>query len=257
MEYKQIIQAYFSPCGTTQKAVCSVGQAWGCVSKKEIDMTPFALAEQSYTMTEQEILIVGVPAFGGRVPETAVKRLQKLHGNHTPAIAVVTFGNRAFDDTLLELQDILQKQGFVVVAGIGAVTEHSIMHCFGKDRPTTEDCKQLCAFGEQIKTKMEKSIQSTTKIPGNRPYITYHSTGLVPVCDDACKGCGICADNCPTEAIPKEKPNTTDKQKCISCMGCIAICPEKARSIPAPVLDMLIERLGAACSTRKENTLYL
>ena len=234
MEYKQIIQAYFSPCGTTQKAVCSVGQAWGCVSKKEIDMTPFALAEQSYTMTEQEILIVGVPAFGGRVP-----------------------GNRAFDDTLLELQDILQKQGFVVVAGIGAVTEHSIMHCFGKDRPTTEDCKQLCAFGEQIKTKMEKSIQPTTKIPGNHPYITYHSTGLVPVCDDACKGCGICADNCPTEAIPKEKPNTTDKQKCISCMGCIAICPEKARSIPAPVLDMLIERLGAACSTRKENTLYL
>ncbi len=257
MEYKQIIQAYFSPCGTTQKAVCSVGQAWRCVSKKEIDMTPFALAEQSYTMTEQEILIVGVPAFGGRVPETAVKRLQKLHGNHTPAIAVVTFGNRAFDDTLLELQNILQKQGFVVVSGIGAVTEHSIMHCFGKDRPTTEDCKQLCAFGEQIKTKMEKSIQPTTKIPGNHPYITYHSTGLVPVCDDVCKGCGICADHCPTGAIPKEKPNTTDKQKCISCMGCIAICPEKARSIPAPVLDMLIERLGAACSTRKENTLYL
>lgn len=256
MEFKQIIQAYFSPCGTTQKAVCSVAQAWEGMPKKEMDLTPFALAEQSCNLTAEEILIVGVPAFGGRVPETVVQRLQNLHGNQTPAIAVVTFGNRAFDDTLLELQDILQEQGFVVVAGIGAVTEHSIMHRFGKDRPTTDDCKQLCAFGEQIKAHMENGIQPAKNIPGNRPYKTYHSAGLVPVTDSACQLCGICADHCPTGAIPKDTPNTTDKEKCISCMGCTAICPEKARNVPAPVLDMLMERLGPACSTRKENCLF-
>ncbi len=256
MEYKQIIQAYFSPCGTTQKAVCSVAQTWEGIPKKELELTPFAVADQSYTFTAEEILVVGVPAFGGRVPKTAVQRLQNLHGNQTPAVAVVTFGNRAFDDTLIELQDILQKQGFVVVAGIGAVTEHSIMHCFGKDRPTAEDCKELCAFGAEIKAHMAKGIQPAKNIPGNRPYMVYHSAGLVPMTDDGCQHCGICADHCPVGAIPKEQPNTTQKEICISCMGCIAICPEKARNVPAPVLDMLMERLGPACSTRKENTLF-
>jgi len=47
---------------------------------------------------------------------------------------------------------------------------------------------------------------------------------------EICKGCGICAKNCPSNAISGEikKPYTIDPSECIRCGACMEKCPFKA-----------------------------
>ena len=47
---------------------------------------------------------------------------------------------------------------------------------------------------------------------------------------DLCKSCGICAKNCPVNAISGEKkvPYVIDQEKCIKCGVCMEKCPFKA-----------------------------
>lgn len=254
---KQINEIYFSPCGTTKQVVREIGKAWKEEEKKIWDLSAPDGGNLEAVFPDDEICIVGMPAYGGRVPLAALERMENLRGNHTPAVAVATFGNRAYDDTLAELRDVLTKQGFVVVAAIAAATEHSIMTQFGTGRPDEEDCRELESFAEKIKEKLERGERTAPEVPGNRPYMERHGGGIVPAVTDACKGCGACAAKCPVGAIPAQTPNETDKEKCISCMRCIHICPEKARKIPEPVAEALTARLGKLCADRKENSFYL
>src|SRR5665647_123683 len=50
------------------------------------------------------------------------------------------------------------------------------------------------------------------------------------VIEDKCKACGICAKNCPTDAIRGEKkvPYVIEQDKCIKCGVCFNKCPFKA-----------------------------
>lgn len=257
MKIQSVTMAYFSPCGTTKQAVCSIGAAWHGRKQMQWDMTPVTETKTRIHLQEQDLLIVGVPSFGGRVPMTAWERLKQLTGHQTPAVAVVTYGNRAFDDTLVELQDMLQSQGFMVAAGIAVVAEHSIMHQFATGRPNEEDCAQLCAFGTLILERLEQIGVQPVTLPGNHPYVERHGGGLVPLVEQRCTGCGACAEHCPTGAISVEQPMQTDSIRCISCMGCFAVCPEQARYLPEQAVKMLSEKLGAICSVRKENQLFL
>ena len=47
---------------------------------------------------------------------------------------------------------------------------------------------------------------------------------------DACKRCGICKKNCPTDAISgdRETPFAIDQDKCVKCGVCIEKCPFKS-----------------------------
>ncbi len=48
--------------------------------------------------------------------------------------------------------------------------------------------------------------------------------------EDKCKGCGICAKQCPASAISGKikEPHVIDQDKCIKCGACMAKCPFKA-----------------------------
>ncbi len=52
------------------------------------------------------------------------------------------------------------------------------------------------------------------------------------VTDELCKKCGICAKNCPTDAIRGDKTTTyfIEQDKCIKCGACLEKCPFKAIS---------------------------
>ncbi len=47
---------------------------------------------------------------------------------------------------------------------------------------------------------------------------------------DECIGCGVCASNCPVEAISEGQPYVIDENTCIDCGACAANCPVGAPS---------------------------
>lgn len=247
----------FSPTGGTQKVSDLFTEAFGTESTY-IDLTSHNTDFSAYSFGAEDICIVSVPSYGGRVPGVAVSRISQMKGNGAKAVLIVVYGNRDYDDTFVELQDVLQSAGFVCAAGVAAVAEHSIMRQFAAGRPDERDAEELAEFAVRIRTAMEtETLQTDLKFPGNRPYREYGGVPMKPQAGKSCVECGLCAEKCPVEAIPTEKPSATNTEKCISCMRCIAVCPQKARSVNKALLTAGSMKLKKACSGYKGNELII
>ncbi len=249
-----VYKVFFSPTGGTKKvADCLCRGFDGDI--KEVDLSLRELGEVN--MTADDTAVVAVPSFSGRVPAFAVEALKKINSNGASAVLVVVYGNRAFDDTLIELQDVLLDLGFKCKAAVAAVAEHSIMHCYGAGRPDASDIAELEEFSAKIKDAVADKSKTSVEVPGNRPYKQVGKGGLKPFATYECVLCGECSALCPVGAISADDPKSTDEEKCISCMRCISVCPQKARKVDDDLLTALTERLKDACSSRKENELFL
>lgn len=247
-----IYQITFSPTGTSLEAGREIAKAFDG-EEKLLDLCE----ETGETEIEKDSLcIVSVPCYGGRIPLTAEQRIRKLHGAGAPAVICVTFGNRAFEDALLELADLLEGQGFTVFAGCAAVTRHNIMPVFGVGRPDSSDLEEMGEFARGAAEKYRKREFTCPDFPGNRPY-KERKAGAPPVMlnKETCAGCGECAAKCPVQAISPE--GEIDRERCIGCMRCVKLCPNGSRFLPKEVLEGMISRLGPACETRKDNAFYL
>ncbi len=145
-----------------------------------------------------------------------------------------------------------------MVAAIGAVAEHSIMHQYAAGRPDQQDKRELSGFAEKIFAKLNNGdAVSALQIPGSRPYKKFGGVGLVPKAGSHCTGCGLCAEHCPAQAISREKIKTADSKKCISCMRCVIGCPESARKVNGAMVAIAARAIKKACSERKGNELYI
>lgn len=245
---------FFSPTGGTKKVADIVAKGTK-LDADEIDLIKEPDKLRNVNFEKGDLCLVAVPSYGGRIPSVVTDMFRNVRGNGMKAILVAVFGNRAIDDTLLELQDVLEASGFVCIAGMEAVAEHSLMHQFGTGRPDRQDEKELLEFATKIMESVE--IQRAPKFPGNRPYREYGGVPLKPVANGKCTSCDLCAKECPTGAIPLNNPKLTDKDKCISCMHCVAVCPKKARNCSKFVSFIAGRKMKKVCSGRKENKLYL
>ena len=248
----------FSPTGGTKK-VADILAKEIFNSCTDIDLC-IPEADINYpVLTNDDICIIAVPSFGGRVPEQNIERIRRFSGNGAKAILVCIYGNREYEDTLTELQDEAGKAGFCVAAAVSAIAEHSIARQFAKGRPDSDDEKVLKGFAKQIKVKLDnKDYEMHTAIPGSHnTYKECGKSGPMPQTSDSCVSCGICAKGCPVSAIDFDNPKITNSDKCISCMKCIAVCPVKAKFLDENVLNALSERLSKVCSERKENELFI
>ena len=251
----KLYKIYFSPTGGTKKIIDAVSDMWSC-EKETLDLfsqdKPYKCA-----FNEDDICIVAVPSFGGRVPALAIERMQELKGNKAKTIFIAVYGNRDYDDTLLELKDTLENLDFCCIAGIAAIAEHSIFRQFATNRPDDKDIKELKDFAKQIQQKIQSGVKDTPLVKGNHPYKKYGEVPLAPKANNTCTNCGICAAECPVKAIPKDNPRTVDKTKCIACMHCISVCPNHSRVNNKILTFVSAQALKKSCGSRKQNQLFL
>lgn len=169
---------------------------------------------------------------------------------------IVTYGNRAYEDALLELSDILKEQGFIPAAAAAVVTEHNIAHIYGAGRPDEKDKKEMTAFAEAVREKLKSTAGSTKlfelSIRGKRPYRPYGTLPLKISVSSACEGCGTCIRKCPVQAISRTDAKVTDESACITCMRCIAVCPKHARRLGTLMTLAIRQKLKKVCTDRKD-----
>ncbi len=252
----KLFEIYFSPTGGTKKVVKIISNSWNC-EKTEINLCDRAVDLTSYEINRDDICIVAVPAFGGRVPAVAVDRIKKLKGNNSNAILVAVYGNREYDDTLIELEDTLKQVQFHCVAAVAAIAEHSIMHQYATGRPNEDDERQLMTFSSEIKAKLASRSNQEVIVQGRKIYRKYRELPLKVKTSNQCNKCGICAKRCPVGAISKEDPMIVNHNKCITCMRCISICPKKAKSVNNVVIKIAANVMKKSFSQYKENVLFL
>ena len=166
-------------------------------------------------------------------------------------------GNRDYDDTLIELYDMIKAQGFTCVSGVTAIAEHSIMHQFASGRPDGI-INQLKTFAKEVKAKIDALRLTEVQVKGNRPYKELKECLFHPTASDLCTMCGLCAKQCPVHAIPFESPNQTNGEQCISCMRCIQVCPSKARHIDEQMLSAVSEKMKPSiCPKKRKQTVFV
>lgn len=242
--------AVFSPTGGTSKIAAAIA---GARMGTRIDLCSPVEPQEMPAGTP---LLAVVPVYGGRIPAIAAQRLLALQGSGNPAIAVVVYGNRAYEDALLELKNVLTEAGHQVIAAAAFIAEHSIIRSIGANRPDAADLTRAVEFGAEVEAKLNGEL-TTVDVPGNAEYRPLPQMPATPLVTEACGGCGMCARKCPVGAIPLSNPRSTDAAKCILCMRCVAICPRKARILPPPMVEAFTTRLNAVASEPKQPEIYI
>jgi ferredoxin len=265
MEVKQVKLVYFSPTGTTQKVVQSIAKGIAVEDVAHINLTfPVDLQPTIHPFSD-ELIILGAPVYGGRLPVEAVNRFKQLKASQTLAILIVVYGNRAFEDALLELKNLAIELGFHPVAGGAFIGEHSYATQelpIANGRPDHLDVQKAFDFGVKIKAKVTalSSADSTMdlEIPGRFPYEGGAlSMTVSPVTrEDPCTVCGTCASVCPTAAISINGCVATEIERCIRCCACVKNCPTGARVVEDSKWKNVANWLNENCSSRKEPQIF-
>lgn len=252
----KLYEICFSPTGGTKKAADILANEMG-EDVLFVDLTDRKNKFSDILLAEDDVAVIAVPSYGGRVPKPAVRRIAAIKGNGARAVLVCVYGNRAYEDTLVELQDTAKRSGFRNISAVAAVAEHSIARRYASGRPDEQDRAQLVEFTRKIQSKLSDENDTEPTVPGNHPYKKRSGSGMVPKASKHCIKCGLCAEKCPVLAIDKDNPKKVNRSACISCMRCVSICPQSARKINHIMLAAVNAMLKNVCSERKNCELYL
>lgn len=244
----------FSPTGGSLKAAKTLQQAFN----KDGDELDFSQQNfEGIDCKKDDLYIIAAPVFAGRIPAPAISKLKKIKGNSAPCLAVACYGNRHYQDALLELADSCQAAGFKLIAGLAICTEHSLWRDYAAGRPDKEDKVSLDSFASKILEKLNKDNRSTPSIPGSRPYKEVSRSSLRPSTDkNKCIKCKKCSDSCPVAAIPTKDTSVTKDDLCFACMRCVSVCPTGSRYLGQDIMD-LGEKMKDFFQERKENELFI
>ena len=262
---------YFSPTSTTKKVLEETGKQLFEKSEIEIgEVIDFTLPKQrlnGQSFNSNDILLIGIPVYAGRVPNILLSYLNTIKGDKTLVIPVVVYGNRHYDDALIEFNDILTLNGFKVIAGGAFIGEHSFSKILAKDRPDGKDLSIGRDFADMISKKISEEDFAKIEVKGNRPYRPYYMPKnkddkpvdirkVKPKTNDNCIDCKLCAEVCPMGSISYD-----DVSKmigiCIKCCACVKFCPTEAKFFDDSDYIRHKRELEEQCGVRREPEVFV
>lgn len=248
MADRRIWAIYFSPTHTTRRVVESVASTLAKqlgAQEARWDLTLPEGRRDHPAFLPGDVAVVGAPTYGGLLPALMIPWLEGLKGRDIPAVAVVTYGNRDFDDSLIQLRDSLADNGFCPFAAGAFVGEHSFSRRLAAGRPDGEDLSQAERLGSMAAQRLEAGQLSPVEVPGvPRPYRGRYRprdrqgkavdfSDARPLTTETCDHCGLCAKICPAGAIDPADPGKY-LAACIKCGACVKSCPKGARYYDHP-----------------------
>jgi ferredoxin/flavodoxin len=260
MTNKKITLIYFSPTATTKTVLGNIAKSTGY----EVDSYDITLSEDRKKIPrnlDTSLIVFGAPVYSGRVPKVAADCFKQVSASGIPAVPVVVYGNREYEDALLELKDICVRCGCAPIAAGAFIGEHSFSTSpapIAPGRPDDADLACARKFGQKIAQIMEAMDSDDAKaeleVPGNVPYKTPTVAKGVPFIDvtDDCIACGTCVAVCPVDAVDEKDGFCTLDDICIHCCACIKACPQSARIMKDGPFKEIAARLNQTCGERKE-----
>lgn len=240
---------YFSGTGTTERTVTHIaGELARLLAApcRSLDFTRPQVRQQELNFCQSDLVVLGTPVYAGRVPNVLLPFLrEKVRGGGALAVPVVLFGNRAFDDSLMELRNILTANGFMPVAAAAFVGEHSFSRTLGAGRPNGADEAEMDAFADGLAAKLRAGDTAAVTVGGCDPIRPYYTPRdrhgnpinilkVKPKTDmSKCGGCGWCAAHCPMGSIDPTDVSQVNGV-CIKCCACVKGCPTGAKYFDDP-----------------------
>ena len=249
MTQNTIHTLYFSPTGTTQKVVTTIANQLSELLKCDVVEHDFTLPQaraQQYIFDSNDLVVVGVPVYAGRVPNVLLKFLNTIEGGNALSVAVTVFGNRNFDDALVELRDLLNAHNFRTIAAGAFVGEHSFSTTLAAGRPDEEDLETIRQFANDINSKLVSNSPTTNFLIEGTPFPysgyfqpqtaeqkSFDIRKVKPITTNSCTLCNTCVNVCPMGSIDSNNPANV-VGICIKCGACIKKCPQHAKQFTDP-----------------------
>ena len=261
---------YFSPTRTTEKIVGTIAQALADKLQVNLQKRSFTLPgerKEALTFQKDHLVVLGVPVYAGRVPNILLKYLRQLEGNGALGIPVVVYGNRNYDDALIELRDLMENGHLHTIAAAAFIGEHSFSRILGAGRPDAEDLAKAQHFAWNAANNIQDEHMEPIAVQGYEPYRPYYIpkapdgqhkviSKVLPKVNEKCVKCGTCAAVCPMGSIsPEDFSSYTGI--CIKCGACIKLCPQGARYYDDPTYLYHKENLEKEYTRRAEPELFL
>lgn len=274
MNVKDVLLVTFSPTRTSWRIGEVIARGTSYENVRMLDLT-YETEETPIEVSAETLLVVAVPVYGGKVAPPALKRMSGLKLSGTPVVLVALYGNRAYEQALVELEGFITGKGGQIVAAGAFVGEHSYSvkaHPVAAGRPDVRDLEVAEAFGRNIRLKLDKEPVETVntadlpdKAMATEEMLRFRGDvqaalkgGAVvpqtPSVDEAlCNHCGTCVSQCPTQAIVEGEETMTIADRCIRCCACVKVCPQQARTFDTPFSALLSKHFGE----QKENKILL
>ena len=263
----------FSPTGGTLQVARHLSAHLGRLLQVGVEIHSYTLPHEREHLPQisaDDIVVWATPVYAGRVPNKTLDYVRRsLHGCGNPAVALVTFGNRAYDNALAELVGLMEEGGMNPVGAAAVVSRHSFSDTLGAGRPDACDIVALDHFAEHVAERIRAHRFARLTVPGNARPEQYYSPLKVdntpagflkakPVCvHDRCTCCGKCFGVCPMGSIGRDGAYPSFDGICIKCQACRTTCPVGAIAFTDPDYLSHVAMIERTFAARKQSEFYL
>ncbi len=268
MKFERVSLFFYSPTGTTHKIASEIAAGTGTDPLKVIEnnLTYPEFADSMVEVEPNDLVIIGAPVYAGRIASEALKRLATIKFAQNPAILLAVYGNRNYDDALIDLREAAKTAGLRPVAAAAFIGEHSYStrkYPIAKGRPDDTDKQAARNFGSRVYEKIQSLADIVSlpelSLPGRFPLpdrIVIPPSPAETIVE-RCVECGKCQTACPTGAVYYQKGYKTKTELCTICCACLKACPHDARVIRSEHVQKFREMLATSCSNRREPEVFI